>query len=81
MTQPDRRSNERICDGRPYPGRCLFESSLPEGGIHGDDQRKKVEAEISELKAREERIREMRQLREAMVRNFLVRHSSDSIGQ
>ena len=75
MTQPDRRSNERICDGCPYPGRCLFESSLPESGIHGDVQHKKIEAEISELRVREQRIREMRQLREGMVRNYLAKKS------
>jgi len=75
MTQPDRPSNERVCDGCPYPGRCLFESDLPEVGIHGDVQRKKIEAEISELKVREQYIREIRQLREGMVRNYLARKS------
>ena len=75
MTQPDTRLNERACDGCTNPRRCLFESSLPEGGIQGDVQREKVEAEISELKVREQSIREMRQLREGMVRDYLARKS------
>ena len=75
MTQPDRRSNERACDGCPYPGRCLFESSLPEDGIHGDEQRKKIEAEISELTLREQHIHGIRQLSEDRVRNYLAKKS------
>ncbi len=73
MTQPDTHSNERACEGCPYPRNCLFESGLSEGGIHDEDQRKKNEAEISKLKVREQRIREMRQLREGMIRNYQAR--------
>ncbi len=73
MTQPDTHSNERACEGCPYPRHCLFESGLSEGGILDEDQRKKIEAEISGLEVREQRIREMRQSREGIIRNYLAR--------
>ncbi len=73
MTQPDTHSKERACEGCPYPRHCLSESCVSEGGIHDEDQRKKVEAEISELKVREQRIREIRQSREGMIRNYQAR--------
>jgi len=63
------------CDGCPYSEYVIFESRLPEGGVHGDDQRKKIEAEISELRVREQCIREMCQLSEDRVRNYLTRKS------
>jgi len=59
MTQSETRWNERACDGCPYTTRCLFESGLPKGGIHGDIQHEIIVAEISELRVREQHIREM----------------------
>ncbi len=78
MAEPETRSNEEACVGCPYPRDCYFESSLPEDEIQDDVQRMKIEAEISELKVRERHIREMRQLRECMVRNYLARKSVSS---
>ena len=66
------------CIGCPYHEHDIFKSHLPEDGVHDDAHRRELEAEIEELKAREGFIREMQQLREAMVRNFLVRYSSES---
>jgi len=81
MTESEKRMNEETCIGCPYREHVISESRLPEGGVHDDAHRRELVAEIEELKAREGRIREMRQLREAMVRGFLVRHSSESIRQ
>ena len=81
MTESEKRMGEGACIGCSYREQVIVESRLPEGGVHDDAHRRELVAEIEELKAREGRIREMRQLRDAMVRDFLVGHSSESIRQ
>ena len=75
MTESEKRMNEGTCIGCPYREHVIFESRLPEGGVHDDAHCRGLVAEIEELKAREGRIREMRQLREGMVRDYLARKS------
>ena len=79
MKGSDGRMDEGACAGCSYREHVLFESCLPEGGVHDDAHYRKLVAEIEELKARERRIREMRQMREALVREYVVRNSSESI--
>lgn len=78
MTESKKRITEGACIGCLYLEHVIFKSRLPEGGVHDDAYRRELVVEIEELTAREEMIREMRQLREAMVRVFFIRHSSES---
>ena len=79
MTESEKRMEEGACAGCLYREHVIFESRFPEGAVDDDAHYSELVAEIEELKAREGRIREMRQLREAMVRAFLVRNSSESV--
>ena len=78
MTESEKRMDKGACASCSYREHVIFESRLPEGGVHDDAHCRGLVAEIEELKAREGRIREMRQLREVMVRAFLVRNSLES---
>jgi len=73
MTQPEMRSYDKACASCPYSRNSNIELDLPDGEVQNDVQRKKIESEIEVLKVREQQIREMRQLREDMVRNYLAR--------
>ncbi len=73
MTESEKRMEEGACIGCSYREHVIFESFLPQGEVRDDAHCGELVAEIEELKLREGRIREMRQLMENTVRNYRAR--------